>query len=103
MPYEKSVLTLDTLRPRQDVRHFPDDIFKCIILNENAWSLIKISQKFVPKGPINVNLALGQIMAWRRWLSDKPSSEPMMVTLLTRLNITQPPWVKMPILYTNGT
>ena len=34
-------------------RHFPDDIYKCIFLNENVWILIKISLKFVPKGPIN--------------------------------------------------
>ena len=26
----------NTLRPRQDVRHFPEDIFKCIVLNENV-------------------------------------------------------------------
>ena len=26
----------NTLRPRQDGRHFPDDIFKCIFLNENV-------------------------------------------------------------------
>ena len=26
---------IKTLRPRQDGRHFPDDIFKCIFLNEN--------------------------------------------------------------------
>ena len=25
---------VDTLRPRQNVRHFPDDIFQCIFLNE---------------------------------------------------------------------
>ena len=25
-----------TLRPRQDGRHFPDDISKCIFLNENV-------------------------------------------------------------------
>ena len=28
-------------------RHFPDDIFKCISLNENVWISIKISLKFV--------------------------------------------------------
>ena len=28
-------------------------IFKCILLNENVWSSIKISLKFVRKGPIN--------------------------------------------------
>ena len=29
------VMRINTLRPRQDGRQFPDDIFKCIILNEN--------------------------------------------------------------------
>ena len=29
-------------------RHFSDDIFKCIFLNENVWISIKISLKFVP-------------------------------------------------------
>ena len=28
---------IDTLRPRQNGRHFADDIFKCIFLNENFW------------------------------------------------------------------
>ena len=42
-----------SLRPRQDGFHFPDDIFKRIFLNENVWILIKISLKFVPKGPSN--------------------------------------------------
>ena len=36
----------------------PDDIFKCIFLNENRCILIKISLKFVPKGPIDNNPAL---------------------------------------------
>ena len=40
----------NTLRPMQESRHFPDDMFKCITLNENAWILIKISLKFAPKG-----------------------------------------------------
>ena len=34
-------------------RHFPDDIFKCIFLNENVYISIKISLNFVPKGQIN--------------------------------------------------
>ena len=47
----------------------------------NALSLIKkiaikISLKFVPKGPINNNPALVQIMGWRP-PGDKPLSEPM--------------------------
>ena len=44
---------LNTLRPRQDGRHFPDDIFKCIFLNENARISLKKSLKFVPKVRIN--------------------------------------------------
>ena len=39
----------NTLRPRQNGRHVPDDIFKSIFLNENIWVLLKISPKFVPK------------------------------------------------------
>ena len=34
-----------------------------------------ISPKFIPKGPIDNNLKLVQIMAWRQ-LGDKPLSEP---------------------------
>ena len=82
---------LNTLRPRQNGRRFPD-IFKCNFLNEDVWISIKISLKFVPKGPINNIPALVQIMAWRR-LGDKPWSEPMMVSLLTHKCVTRPQWV----------
>ena len=57
-----------------------------------CW-MIKISLKFVPKGPINNNPALVQIMAWH-WSGDKPLSEPMMVSLLTHICVTRPQWVK---------
>ena len=56
------IVLLNTLRPRQNGRHFADDIFKCIFLNENVSITIKISLKFVPKGPINNIPALVQIM-----------------------------------------
>ena len=56
----------NTLRPRQNGRHFPDDIFKWIFLNENVWISIEIPVKFVPKGQINNIPAFFQIMAWRR-------------------------------------
>ena len=39
--------------PGQNDRHFPDDIFKCIFLIEKFFVSIKISLKFVPKGPID--------------------------------------------------
>ena len=35
--------------PRQDGRHLPDDIFKCIFLNEHVKISINISLKFVTK------------------------------------------------------
>ena len=43
----------NTLRPRQDGRHFPDDIFKCIFSNENVWIQIKVSLNSFPKVRIN--------------------------------------------------
>ena len=83
---------INTLRPRQNERHFPDDILKCIFLNEIVWIPIKISLKFVPKGPINNIPSLVQIMVWRR-PGDKPLSEPMLVSLLTHICVTRPQWV----------
>ena len=59
---------------------------------KNVRISIKISLKFVPKGPINNKPALVQIMAWRR-SGDKPLSEPMMVSLLTHICVTRPQWV----------
>ena len=79
-------MVINTFRPRQNGRHFADDIFNSIFLNENVWIPIKISLKFVLKDPINNIPALVQIMAWRR-PGDKPLSEPMIVNLLTHINI----------------
>ena len=81
-----------TLRPRQYGRHFPDDIFKCIFLNENVWILITISLIFFPRVELNNIPALVQIMAWRR-RGDKPLSEPMMVSLPTLICVTRLQWV----------
>ena len=81
----------NTLRPRQNGRHF-----ECIFLNENNKISIKITLKFVPKGPINKIPALVQIMAWRR-PGDKPLSEPLMASSTTHIWVTQPQWVKRPL------
>ena len=86
---------VNTLRPRQNGREFPDDIFKCIFLNENIWISIEISLKFVPKGPINNIPSLVQILACRR-SGDKSLSELMMASLLTHVCITRPQWVESP-------
>ena len=83
----------NSLRPRPIRRHFADDIFKCILENENGWISPRISLKFVPKVRINNIPALVQIMAWRR-PGDKPLSGPMMVSLLTHICVARPQWVK---------
>ena len=44
--------------PRQNGRHFADDISRCFFVNEKFCILIDISLKFVYKGPIDYNLAL---------------------------------------------
>ena len=85
-------LAMNTSRLRQNCRHFADDIFKCIFLNERVWILLKISLKFVPKARINNIPALVQIMAWRR-TGDKPLSEPLLVSLWAPIYITRPQWV----------
>ena len=65
---------IDTLRPRQDDRHFAYDIS----LYENCFSLIQISMKSVPNvRPINSMPVLVKEMAWHR-SGDRPSTEPMM-------------------------
>ena len=85
----KQLHILNTLRPRQDGRHFADDSFTCIFFNENCCILIKFSLKYVCQGAIDNNRALVQIMAWRR-SGDKPLSEPMMISLPTHISVTRP-------------
>ena len=67
-------------------------IFLNVFSNEDIWSSINISLKFVEKGQINNIPALVQIMAWRQ-PGDKPLSEVMMVSLLTRICVTRSQWV----------
>ena len=87
-------LSFNSLRPRHDGRHFADDTFNRIFVNENVRISIKISLKFVPRFRINNIPPLAQIMAWRR-LGDKPLSEPMMVSLLTQICVTRPQLVNV--------
>ena len=55
--------------------------------NENIWISIKMSPKFIPKGPINNIPALVHIMAWRQ-TGDKPLSETMVIILLMHICVT---------------
>ena len=91
-PWSKILTVLNTLRPRRNGRHFADDTFKCIFVNENIWISLKISLTFVSEVRINNIPALVQIIAWRR-PGDKPLSEPMMVSLLTHICVIRPQWV----------
>ena len=84
--------SINTLRPRQNGRHFTGGVFKCIFLKENVWILHNISLKFAPKVQINNIPALVQIMAWCR-SGNKPLSEPMMVSLLTHICVSRAQWV----------
>ena len=60
---------INTLRPRQNGRHFADDTFKLIFLIENVKNSTKISLTFIPTSPINNIPALVHITAWRRSMS----------------------------------
>ena len=42
----------------QNGRHFADDIFRCIFINEKSCILIEISLKVAPEGPIYNKAAL---------------------------------------------
>ena len=85
---------VNKLWPRQNGCHFPDNILKCIFLNDNLWISIKISLKFVSRGPINNIPTLIQIMAWRR-PGEKSLSETMMVSFLTHICVTRAQWVNL--------
>ena len=60
--------SINTLIPRQNGRHFLDDIFKCIFSHENVQISRKSSLQIVPEVRIDIISALVQIMVWRRRL-----------------------------------
>ena len=69
-----------SLRPRQNIRHFADDVLNCNFLNENVWIPIKILF-------LKVQLKIFQHFLF----GGKPLSEPMM----TQFNDAyMPKWVK---------
>ena len=54
-----------------------DDIFKCILSNENDKITNQISLKLFARGPTDNKPALDQVMTWHR-TGDKPLPGPMM-------------------------
>ena len=71
--------------PGLNGHHFTDNICRSIFVNEKIWILIKNWLKFVPKGPIDNDTALVQIMAWRQ-IGDKPLSK-LMLTRFTNVTL----------------
>ena len=59
--YCKGLPNFNTLRRRQNGRHFPDDIFNCIFFNKKVWISIKIHWSLLPR----VKLTIFQ--HWFRW------------------------------------
>ena len=57
--------TVNTLRPKQSGRHFADDIFKSIFVNENVWISLNISLKFVLTVPIDNNPSFITMTSYR--------------------------------------
>ena len=86
---------INTLRLRQNGRHFQDVFFQMHFLKwicMNFKNFIKTLLKFVPKGPINNIPSLVQIRAWH-WPGNKPLSQLMKVDLLMHICITRPQWI----------
>ena len=82
------IYLFNTLRPRQNGRRFPDDIFKCIFFNENYEFRLKFHCSLF----LGAQLTMVQIIAWHR-PRDKPLSEPMIISLPTHICVTRPQWV----------
>ena len=89
------------MRQRQNGRHFADNIFNCIFLNENVWFSTQISLNLVPEGPICNKSALVQVMASLAWnqAAHKSLSKPLL-TQIAEANsghmVTRSQWVKGP-------
>ena len=78
------LISVNSSSPGQNGRHFTDNIFKCIFVNEKTCILIRISLKFVPQGLIDNKSTLVQVMAWCR-TGDKPLPKPMLPSSLTHI------------------
>ena len=76
MEYIWGLIVFNSSPPGQNGRHFADDIFGCIFVNEKFYILIKILLKFVPNGSNDYDPTSVEVMAWCR-KGDKPLSEPM--------------------------
>ena len=58
VPILERMCNVNSSLPWQNGRHFTEDVFRGIFVNENFCILIKMSLKFVPKGAIDNDPAL---------------------------------------------
>ena len=91
--YGTNTRIFNTIWPRQNGRHFADNVFKCIFLTENIWFSNNVWLKYVHRGSIENVPSLVQIMACRLagaslYLNQRWSS------LLTHTCVSRPRWVK---------
>ena len=86
-------LSFNTLRPRQNCCHLPDNSLKLIFFNQNSWISINISLQYISGGLINNNPALVDIKAWCQ-RSINPLFEPMMVQFTDAYMCYSAQWVK---------
>ena len=70
--------SINSSPPGQYGHHYANDIFRCIFLNEKFRILVRISLKFVSKGPIDNKWALVRVMAWH-WIGNKPLPQLMLI------------------------
>ena len=84
------ILNINTLSPRQNGRHFADDIPKHFVLTKMLKLRFKLHWSLFPRVWLTINIpALLQIMAWR-WSGDKLLSEPLVVKLTMGICVTRP-------------
>ena len=73
--YSRQFATCNSAPHGQNGRHFADDLFRWIFLNETFCILIPISLKFVPNGPMDNYLSFSLD---NDRIGDKPLSESML-------------------------
>ena len=92
--------------PEQNGCHFTNNIFRCIFVYEKFSILIKISLKFVPKGPIDNNQALQNRWQAIIWTNADPIHSHIYAALggdgligpLRKKNLSET-WIKIKIFY----
>ena len=89
--FDAGLANLNTLRPRQNGRHFADDTFKRIFVNENVRISIKVSLKLF----LRVQWTILQ-HCFRLWLgAAQLLSEPMLACSPSHICVSRPQWINL--------